>query len=836
VRLARVAKSQAQSDNATQNRRAQKRRRPADKLPIIGTFFRRRRALENIVNLILLRPLQIIRALAKRPRFASHALFLAVAFMLAAPTIAAAEEIAPTNATPAHFVGSETCTECHKAEQSDWQGSHHALAMQKADEKSVLGRFDGAAFEKDGARSVFKKRGEAFLVETAGPDGGKTVDFEVKYAFGVFPLQQYLIELPGGRLQAFGLAWDARPAAAGGQRWFDLYPDRKLAIGDPLHWTGVDQNWNYQCAWCHTTDLKKNYDLSAHSFRTQWAELGVGCEACHGPASNHLAWARKGETSLKNPPKAHGFEIALNERRGVTWPMSENGQAARSALRATSKEILVCAGCHSRREQFSDDPKSVAAYFDAFRPSLLEAPQYFEDGQQRDEVYNFASFLQSKMYASGVTCSDCHNPHSGKLRAEGNQVCAQCHSGERFDQPSHHHHAQKSAGAECANCHMPKTTYMGVHERHDHSMRIPRPDRTQALQTPNACNKCHADKSPAWALEAIKSWGGGDLRGFQTFAESFDLADRNAPGARVALAQIIENRTQSPLARASAFARLARAPTPEALEIATKALSIDDALIRMSSIAVIAAADADTRRKALVPMLNDASRLVRMDAARALAGDAESELSADQRHSFEAALNEYVEAQSFNAERAESHANLGALNTARGKVEKARAEYETALGVDPAFFPAAIALADISRSSGDEAAAESVLRKALAANSSQGALHYALGLSLIRQQRKEEGLSELATAAKQAPETADFAYVYGVALHDMGKPAQAVEVLKTALAASPNSPDILLALASYEVEQKDFMSALLHAEALAILDPDNEEAQELARALRVRVK
>jgi Flp pilus assembly protein TadD len=756
-----------------------------------------------------------------------------LALLIFSSVNAAAQDASPgPGRSIAPFAGSQSCVTCHEAEAADWRRSHHALAMQDASDATMLGRFDGTSYEKDGVESVFSKKGGAFFVHTEGPDG-KLADFEIKYAFGVYPLQQYLIELSGGRLQAFGVAWDARPIEQGGQRWFGLYPGQKLAAGDPLHWTGLDQNWNYQCAWCHSTNLTKNYDPDSGGFHTTWSEISVGCEACHGRGSEHVARAAQAAGA---PMPDHGFVVRFDERKGAQWAMNEAGQAVRATPKTTSKEILVCAGCHARRSQFSSDPAKVASFYDAFRPSLLEAPLYHVDGQQRAEVYNFGSFLQSRMYAAGVTCSDCHNPHSGKLRAEGDAVCAHCHAPERFAQTAHHRHAPGSEGARCVACHMPATTYMGVHERHDHSLRVPRPDRTPTLAVPNACAKCHADKSPAWAADAVRSWGVAEASGFQSFAEAFDLADRDGPGARSALAGVAEDKGQSFIARASALARLARAPTRESVALAARALAIDDPMIRVASISILSGADAETRRKTLVPLLGDATRLVRMEAARALAGDAESDVPPEERARFETSLNDYVEAQHFNAERPESHANLGALHAARGEAGVARAEYEKALAIDRTFFPAAIALGEVMRADGDEAGAESILRQALAASPGQGALRHALGLSLVRQARLDEALAELAAAARQAPEDPRFAYVYAVALHDTGQPQQALDVLKDALARAPNDREILLALASYEVEAGDQSSALEHAAWLARLEPDDEEAQQFWRALQDKAK
>ena len=256
--------------------------------------------------------------------------------------------------TDAHFVGSQRCVGCHAREHADWSASQHKAAMAEATDATVLGNFDGATFSANGIDSNFFKRDGKFWVRTDGPDG-QMADFEIRYTFGVEPLQQYLIELPGGRLQALGIAWDTRPKADGGQRWYHLYPGRKLVAGDPLHWTGIDQNWNYQCAYCHSTNLQKNYDLATGQFKTTWSEISVGCEACHGPASNHLAWASQPAGSVQRDSQSNGFALRLDERKGVGWPIGNSGQPARSSPRTTSKEIEVCAPCHARRQQFSAD-------------------------------------------------------------------------------------------------------------------------------------------------------------------------------------------------------------------------------------------------------------------------------------------------------------------------------------------------------------------------------------------------------------------------------------------------------------------------------------------------
>lgn len=736
----------------------------------------------------------------------------------------------PRQPEQAQYAGSARCASCHQSEHAKWTGSHHAASMQHASDNTVLGRFDGASVVEGGVETTFTRRDGKHLIRTDGPDG-KTGEFEVKYTFGLTPLQQYLIELPGGRLQAFGIAWDSRPASEGGQKWFHLYPGRKLVAGDPLHWTGSEQNWNYQCAFCHSTNLEKNYDPASRTFKTTWSEINVGCEACHGPASRHVAWA-SGDRGGRAADPNKGFEQQFDERRGVSWAPNANGRPARSAAHSGSKEIQVCAACHSRREQFSNDGASGTKFVNAFRATRIETPFYHSDGQQREEVFNLGSFLQSRMYSAGVTCSDCHDPHSGKLRLTGNAVCTQCHAGEKYDAPLHHHHKAASAGAQCTSCHMPTTVYMGVDARHDHSFRIPRPDRTYVLGTPNACNQCHSEQSPQWARDALRTWFPTPSPGAQSFVEAFDLGDRGAPGAQRALIRVVEDTALSALVRASAIARLARYPSREVFTAISRALLLPDPDIRTAAIAALSNAPASTRQALLAPLLHDPNRIVRMDAARALAGESEARLMPEDLKLFQRGLDEYEAAQSFNAERPESLANLGMLYSQRGLVDKARESFSRALEIDRTFYPAAISLAELERAAGDEAAAARALEAALGNNPGSAPLLHALGLSLTRLKRSEEALPKLADAARLAPDEARFAYVYAVALRQAGRLTDAITVLKSAISRRPYDRDLLSALIPYEYEARDFTSALARAELLATLEPERADVQQMITRLR----
>ena len=762
-----------------------------------------------------------------RMRFAAGAALVAAVLLGA---LAAHVPAQPRSAASADAVGTAACAGCHAKEYEAWRGSQHDRAMEEANERTVLGDFGGARFTHGGVTSRFFRRDGRYFVNTDGP-GGKLADFEVRYTFGVHPLQQYLVELPGGRLQALGIAWDARPKAQGGQRWFHLYPDRKLGAGNPLHWTGIDQNWNYQCADCHSTNLRKNYDEATRTYRTTWSEIDVGCEACHGPGSGHAAWAKL-DAAARRGDASKGLVVALDERRGVAWAIdAATGNATRSSPRASNREIETCARCHSRRGQFDDAWHPGTPLGNAYRVALIEPGLYYADGQMRDEVYNHGSFLQSRMHARGVTCSDCHEPHTQKLRAPGNAVCAQCHAPARFDVAAHHHHKPGTPGAECASCHMPTKTTMIVNPRHDHSMRIPRPDRTVSLGTPNACASCHAKQGAKWAADAGARWFPQRKPGFQTFAETLAAGDAGAPGAQGKLAALATDPTMPGIARASAIPRLVRHPGRATLPALEKALADGDPLVRTAAADALRDADPAARARLLAKLLADPVRAVRMEAARGLAGEPESRLAADDRTRFARAQDEYLAALRFNADRPEAQVELGGWHAARRQGDQAIAAYRRALELDPTYVAASVNLADLLRGLGQEREAEAVLREAVKSDpSAAGALH-ALGLSLVRQKRGQEAIAALGQAARLAPADPRFAYVYAVALHDSGRRAEAMKTLEAAIARHPYDREILLALVSYERESGNLAQAARRAKLVAELEPDDTGLAQFAREL-----
>jgi Doubled CXXCH motif (Paired_CXXCH_1)/Cytochrome c554 and c-prime len=610
------------------------------------------------------------------------------------------------------FVGSAQCARCHVTEYAAWTKSHHAAAMQRAEPATVLGRFDSTSVPAPDATASFFRRGAQYVVHTHGADG-RLHDFAVRYTFGVWPLQQYLVAFPGGRLQALTVAWDARPASSGGQRWYSLDSAARAPGTDDLRWTGPEFNWNFMCADCHSTGVRKGYDAVTDSYHTTVAELSVGCEACHGPGSAHLTWAATPAWTRRLFWSDDGLPAQLTERRGVQWRMDPGASIAhRSPVRTTDREIETCAQCHARRIHIADGYAAGAPLLDFYIPDLIDSDLYYPDGEQLDEVYVYVSFLQSKMYRAGVTCSDCHEPHSGRLRRPGNQLCGQCHRASTYDTPAHSFHASGSAGAQCVACHMPTTTYMGIQARPDHSMSVPRPDLSVTMGVPNACNRCHANRDARWAAAQIRAWYGtrAGANDRQRFAVAFDGDDRGASWAADSLGAVAEDPTESAIVRASALARLSRHPGPTAFGAAGRNVRDADAMVRLAALQILEAAPARMQLALVVPLLGDRTRAVRQGAAWVLAPLFATVDTSAARAAFRAAAAEFIASQRYNADQPSNCLTLGAFFTQLGRFDVATREFRAALRLAPGYAREYPAIAAGWRARGWNAAAESMLR------------------------------------------------------------------------------------------------------------------------------
>ncbi len=742
-------------------------------------------------------------------------------------------EALPPGGTPT-FVGLAKCAGCHPKEANAYRGSDHARAMQPANEQTVLGDFANARFSHRGVTSTFFRRDRKFFVRTDGADG-KLGDFEIAYTFGVKPLQQYLVPFPDGRIQALAIAWDTRPKAQGGQRWFHLYPKETLRPSDPLHWTGREQTWNYQCAECHSTDLRKHYDTAQNRYATTWEEMTVSCEACHGPGSAHVAWAEKRPSGAPRAPAGTtylGVRLGRGEGKWIVKDQ-QHGIAEWSGAPRSTAEVDACARCHARRRPIVDPYPYGRPFLDTHAPALLNAGLYHADGQILGEVFEYGSFVQSRMFRNGVTCSDCHEPHGLGLRTAGNGVCAQCHLTAKFDTTNHHHHKPGSDASRCVTCHMPERTYMVVDPRRDHSFQVPRPDLSAAIGTPNVCSRCHRDRPPKWAAERIVRWYGPASHARRPhFAPALDAGRRGLVTAEKGLAALATDQDQPGIARATALALLPEYLSSASLPAVETAIGDVDPLVRSTALGAIETLPPVERVRLAAPGLRDPVRAVRLAAAHALAGVPRQTLSAEQQANFDSALAELIVSETVNADRPEAHLNLANLYARLGRAADAEAELRTALALDPRFVPALVNQADLLRAQGRDADGERALEQALlVAPDSAEALH-ALGLLRVRQGRRTEAVALLRRAAQRRPESTRFAYVYAVALHGTGDQARAITVLEESHQRRPANRDVLTALVSYLRERGDSRGALRYAERLATLAPGDRELQGLIESLR----
>ena len=739
----------------------------------------------------------------------------------------------------ATFVGRRACADCHVEQSQRWQASQHDRAMETASAESVLGDFDDVSFEHLGRRTRFFRRGTAFFVEADGEDGGPA-EFEIAYTFGVEPLQQYLVELPGGRYRALDVAWDSRPRTEGGQRWFHLQPDALYESGHPLHWTGIAYNWNFMCADCHSTGFVKNYDVVNDRYESSFAEIDVACEACHGPGSVHVDWAtalsaadRVGEAAgaaATGPtPEQLGLVVVFPGVADAAWPIDPaTGLAARVPERISQAEIETCGRCHARRAAITADYRFGAPLTDSYRVSLLDRGLYHDDGQILEEVYVYGSFLQSRMYQQGVSCSDCHEPHSLQLSNQGNALCNRCHLAEKFDAAEHHHHEVGSTAAACVSCHMPATTYMVVDRRHDHSFRVPRPDLSVRFDTPNACDSCHASEGARWAADAIAAWFGQQRPA--SYVELLASGRSTAAGAAADLRTLAADSDAPGIARATALAAL---PMASQASITAFADALGDAnpLIRMGALLGLEAADPVTVMRLALPLVRDPDRSVRLEASRLMATIPVQQIPPPQRAAVEAAIAGYRAAQNVNADRAQSHLNLGWLALQQGDRVSAEQEYTTALELEPYFVPSFINMADLYRLTGRDVEAEALLRRALDVAPESGDVRYAFGLLLVRLERLDEAVGQLRRATELAPDQPHYVYVHAVAVQAGGDGAGAVALLDEGLARYPANRELLFGAAAFSRDLGDRDRAVGYARRLVDLDPNDPQAAAFLREL-----
>ena len=728
-------------------------------------------------------------------------------------------------ATPSHeanFVGSVECQDCHKVEYDKWLGSHHDLAMGVANENTVLGDFNNADITIHGITSRFYTKDGKYFVHTNGP-GGEMGDFEITHTFGWYPLQQYLVPFPGGRLQTLHIAWNSKE-----NFWFRVPPEGPIEPDDWLYWTNAAQNWNGMCAQCHSTNLEKNYDPETGTYSTTWSDIDVGCEACHGAGSKHVEWAQMSD---------------------MARPTVSNYELTQQTSNISSREhVELCAPCHSRRGTMADDTHAKADLLKNYLPSLLTENLYFADGQIEDEVYVYGSFTQSKMYRHDVRCSDCHDVHTIKLVKEGNDLCLQCHRADQYDSKDHHFHKQEGetgeavmsaegevlfevgTGAQCVQCHMPGRVYMGADYRPDHSFRIPDPALSAAIGSPDACLRCHIDKDSQWSQDSVLEWYGPGQRSH--YGTTIARARQGDPDAGPDLLRLAQDLLYPVNVRATALSMLTAYPGTETTQAMEIALMDEEALIRRTAVSAIFVPDIERLAKLIAPLLYDPVKTVRIEAASRLNGEMSKLLNKEQQEVFQVVLQEYIDSMEYSADFAASRHNLANLYSELGKPDDAVMQYEQAIRIDNRFFPAKVNLAVLYSQRGQNEKAERLLREVVRDEPDLYDAAYSLGLLLVEMQNYREAVTYLENASRGLPERARIRYNLGLLYAHLQNVTAAENQLRAALDLEPQSLDFQYGLADFYLKRGMFEQARPIVEDMVSMHPENPIGTQMLNFIR----
>ncbi len=703
---------------------------------------------------------------------------------------------------PTAFAGSASCKSCHTKAFSDWQQSDHFLAMQEARDSTVRGDFNNRELTADGVTSRFFKKDGRFFIQTQGEDG-ENHDYEVRYTFGYYPLQQYLIAFSGGRLQPARVSWDARS-----HKWFHQYAGQKIPAHDWLHWTGNGQNWNTMCASCHSTNLQKNYDLASDIYRTTWTDINVGCESCHGPASKHISF-------VQSEAFAHGEKIV---NAGLSY--------SRDTL--PRQQLNTCAPCHARKADLSANLLRSGELLDDLIPQVLSTEFYHADGQIREEDYEYGSFAQSKMYHLGIRCSNCHNPHSGKLVKTGNDLCMSCHQ-PKYNTKEHTFHKVNTEGSQCISCHMTSKTYMGNDVRRDHSFRVPRPDQSVVFGTPNACNGCHTEKTPAWAAKAVTGWYGPK--------RAYHFSDDLAPGSRLDdksethLVNLLKDRSQPAIARATAAHYLGSLITPGSADALTAALRDSQALVRYYSLRALQSFPAQVWIQAAGASLSDKVRGVRIAAADLYHTLGADGIPAPLRGVYQRADGENRQYLAYQADFAVGNVMLGDFALQENDHLSAISHYVRGLKKDSLMNYARFNLASAYNAAGKNTEALNTLQEAAAIDPANDRTYYNLGLLYYEMQDVSRARENFSKAVRLHSRLPGLYYNYGLLMQQQGQSGEAERILRTGWGIAPQAENLNYALAVFYLQQREPEKATRYAETLRQLNPGNPEYQELFRTL-----
>lgn len=697
---------------------------------------------------------------------------------------------------PDGYVGSDACKHCHQQAFQDWMGSHHQLAMLPAADSTVLGNFNTEFLGDDIAVRFFRREGRFFV--NALTQDSVYRDMEVLYTFGVEPLQQYLIADTLGRLQALTVAWNSQK-----DEWMDLYPELKIHHEEWLHWTGNSMTWNSMCADCHSTAYRKNFDPGSGKFESSYAEVNVTCESCHGPGEDHVAAAKAGS--------------------------EEPGELLLGSGTAQKDLVDACAPCHSRRTQLTKAYNPHDPYLDHYDPALIAPPLYQADGQIEDEVYVYGSFLQSKMHRWGVKCTDCHDPHKAELKMEGNLLCGSCHD-PKYDGPEHHFHAAGGGGTQCVDCHMPGKFYMVNDFRHDHSLRVPRPDLGVLYGTSDACTDCHTDRSQAWAAEAIEDHFGPKR---EAHASEVLLALNNGePDAAQRAAEFAKDTATNDILRASIIAGLADVNDPVAFLAVNEALNDPSPLVRIAAINALSFIPQEHRIRNISPHLKDDLRAVRLAAARNLADADPSSIPSQEASALADAKMELRVALDANLDMRDGMFAYGLYLERTQMPEKALEAYTKSVEMDPHFNAARLNASVILNQLGRNQEAKRLLQEFIKTEPESAHGHYTMGLLLAELEDMSGAVRSMRRAVKLDSTVSRYWYNLGLAESHTNDKEAAEHAYLQVLRIDPVHLPAYKALTILYWDLGMHSEALTIAELMVQLAPNDQEVQAMLTQLR----
>jgi tetratricopeptide (TPR) repeat protein len=678
------------------------------------------------------------------------------------------------------YTGSSSCQSCHTQEHTDWLTSHHFMAMQPATDSTVSGDFNNAVLTADGVTSKFFKKDGRFYIHTEDETGAYR-DMEVLYTFGFTPLQQYLVAFPGGKMQATRMSWDTKAG-----KWFHQYAGEKMPPGDWLHWTGNGQNWNTMCASCHSTNVKKGYDVKSDTYNTTYNEITVGCESCHGPGKNHIDYINGND--YKKGRKVEG---------SMTYLFAGANKM---------NEINTCGYCHARRSDITENVHPGAEVLDDYIPELPTLPYFHADGQMDDEDYNYTSFLQSKMYQRGVTCNNCHNPHSGKLKLDGPTVCGQCHLPSQYESEKHTLHKVGTVGVNCISCHMPTKYYMGNDLRHDHTFRVPRPDMTLAFGVPNTCNACHSDKSAEWAADAIEK-GYGKKPAYH-WSEDLAAGSRVDPQAASHLTKLVADSSVPNMARAAAIRYLGQLQEGNPAAPILKYLNDTSALVRYTALQALRSFPPQVWANYATPLFSDKVRAVRIAAANLYLDFPANQIPAQYFDAFTKAKTELYRFTILQADFAQGSLQAGDYHRRTGDMPNAEFFYRRAVAKDSQLVNARVNLASTLNAMGRNEEALEQLQRSAKIETQSDHIYYTLGLLYAEMRDYPKAEASLAQAAKINPNNVRAIYNHGLLLAQQGKEREAEKKYLQALGVDPQYGDVLNALTILYIQQNQREKAI----------------------------